>query len=167
MTSKKESATYIANVRVSIKHMASIAMFYNSQDEHKGTLSKLASAIIVSGAELAATSFPVENVRKAVEILQNLGYNDFLEPKAKHRISLFKALGNESKKEIKHDGYIKNIKDIMSNKTEVTMPSAEASNTVCIVDNKKPKTQMSAEEAAELTAKETTDVKSLRKAMKI
>lgn len=152
----KEPTTYVANVRVSIKHLASIAMFYASQNEHKGTLSKLASAIIISGAEMTSESFPIETVTEAVKILQNLNYEDLYKPTAKHNKSLFRVLGMESKQKIKQDSNMTIIKAEMAKKTPVVLPTTNAA-----------KSQMTPEETAELTEKETSDVKSLRKAMKI
>lgn len=172
----REPTTYVANVRVSIKHLASIALFYNSQNEHKGTLSKLASAIIISGAKMTMKNFPVETITEAVEILQNLNYEDLYKPTAKHNKSLFRALGIEGEQRARQDSNIAIIGNIMDNKTKVSLPTVEAVETLMVKTpeeipgkiydlNKVSKVPMTAEEAAELTKKETEDSKSHRKAM--
>lgn len=161
---KDKPATYVANVRVSIKHLAAIATFYNSQGEHKGTLSKLASAIIITGAELAMESFPIASTTEAVEILQNLGYEDFLKPSAKHKISLFKALGTESKQKITQSQNMQHIKNIMTAETKIIKPNQGTLNV--LTTTRKPQ-GMTTEEAAELSVKETQDIKNLRKELEI
>lgn len=178
---EKEPATYVANVRVSIKHLASIALFYNSQNEHKGTLSKLASAIIISGAELTAEKFPVETISKAVDILTNLCYEDLYKAKAKHNKGLFRALGMEYKKEAKQDTIQTEVEKIMAQKrTVVSYPTAatqQAMTTTAPEEiseetprepydmNKVSKAPMTAEEVEEATIKNTTDAKIQRKEM--
>lgn len=118
----KKPATYVASVRIDIKDLASIALFYNSLGKHLGTSSKLASEVIHNSAGLLQKNFPVNDVTQAVEILNNLGYADIMKKNARHHKVLIAALSLESQQETKHDDYMDTIKNVMDSKTKVITP---------------------------------------------
>lgn len=134
---EKVPATFIASIRVNIKDIASLALFYNSIDKHLGTSSKLVSEVIRNSANLLRDNFKVETITEAVKILTDLNYNDAMRKNARHHKALLAALSLESQTEIKHENYMQVIKE-----------------------------QMSSNDTIELTKKENADIKNLRNEMK-
>lgn len=171
-------ATFVASVRVDVKDIASIAVFYNSIGRHLGTTSKLVSEVIKNSAGLLQENFAVKSTTEATEILNNLRYEDVMRRGARHHKSLIAALSLESRQEIKHDGYMQDIQAINTNKTKVSYPTAEAKKAMTATAPEEmprepfdmantSRTPMTAEEVEEATANESIDVKNMRNGMKL
>jgi len=76
---KKDAKTFIATIRIDIRHLASVAMFLNSKGIHMETKGKLASEAIRLMGGFLSTDFPVHKYEDAVKILYELRYGDVLE----------------------------------------------------------------------------------------
>lgn len=169
-------ATFVASVRVDVKDIASIAVFYNSIGRHLGTTSKLVSEVIKNSAGLLQENFAVQTTTEAIEILNNLRYEDVMRRNARHHQSLVAALSLESKQEITQDSNMNIIGNIMNNETKVSLPTTKAKETIMAEApeetlrktydlDKVSKAPMTEEEITEATANETIDVKNMRKGM--
>lgn len=92
---QKEPKTYVGTVRLRLKDMARLAMFYDKHDKYLKTISKLASEVLINSAAIIKAEFPVADTTDAIEILKNLGY-DPVKKSAKNYRTLMKELKLES-----------------------------------------------------------------------
>lgn len=142
----QNNKTYVATVRVDIRTLAKIARFLAQKGVFLGTKGRLAS----EGLRIISDNLSIEceTFREAVLTLTELGYEN---PK---------GLGTRCEKQIARALEAEASKETLQNSivTEVSRQVKEF-DTITVMPSKEAK------EATELTAKETTDVKSLRNAM--
>lgn len=115
---KKDAKSFIATVRVDIRHLASIAAFLKSKGVFVHTKGRVASEAIKLLASHTFTDFPVSRYEDAVIVLEKLGYGNVMSERG---TSYYKALLGQVKLEIKTEENIaENTKDWLPTVTELT-----------------------------------------------
>lgn len=161
MLRNENKTTYVASVRIDIRHLAKIASYLNQKGVRLSSKGKAAS----EGLKILADNLniPCKTFEEAILILTNLEYENPRGIGTRSEKALKDALNIELNAKENQSDIDKTVQEQvrMFNKKdlEVHMPSTEAQKGDFISK------EISVEEAIKLTAKETADVKSLRKAM--
>lgn len=166
----KKPATYVASIRIDIKDLASIALFYNSIGEHLGTSSKLVSEVIHNSAGLLQKNFPIDDITQAVEVLNNLGYVDIMRKNARHHKALINTLSLESQQGTRHNQNIRHIQNIMTEKITIIKPK-DVKDVKNAANSKQSalghEKQLTENELKELNEKSNGELKDMRKSMEV
>ncbi len=157
----ENKTTFVVSVRIDIRHLAKIASYLNQKGVKLSSKGKAASEGLKVLAE--NLNIPCETFEDALLILTDLEYENPRGIGTRSEKALKDALNTELKmKENQPDineAVQEQVRIFNEKNIEVSAPSAEAQKGDFIVGNISP------EEAKELTEKEASDVKSLRKAM--
>lgn len=117
-TSKKDAKSFIATVRVDIRHLASIAVFLKSKGVFVHTKGRIASEAIKLLASHTFTDFPIERYEDAAIVLEKLGYGNVM---SERNTSYYKALLGQVNLERRSEKTIaENIRDLQPTVTELT-----------------------------------------------